>query len=975
MKKCIATFCCLFFFILASFAQLIPDGIYFIRCASNLDYVVTPKGGKPSANNSIVITKWQNSNAQKWKVENQKDGSIIIHSMANSAYVIAHNGRDIKEYVGIVCSLSNNQENHQWVPEKQANGSFALKAIENKGFCLEISNAKIADNAPLQLYGFRRGEIQLFYFEPVDGSSKSSNTNTGGKNDSGKNIGVTKDAGSKNSGSNNNKETKSDDSPQNPSKPLIKDGIYWIQCAGDPTYEVTLENVKNPNGSSIVIHKRRPENGQGWRVENQKDGSIIISYNSYALSVKPQDVGEWGKVIGSKYSGKKSERWVPEKISEGVFLLKIQQNQNFCLDVLDYNYTNDNILQICTPHKGHNQQFKFVLVTRANDYPVLDKPEKTLNMPDSNPGISDLIDPPSSDDNSSNTGSNPTTSTSNPPASTSKQQIPNGVYVIKCAGDPNYVMTLKNSKATSGNEIVVHKRQNSNAQKWKVENQKDGSIIIRSMVNEKYAANVKSDEVGEWTKITSNLYGGKKNERWIPEKTAKGTFHLRIQQDKNLCLDVLNYEYVDDNSMHLYSFHGDYNQQFIFELVKDSSSGTGTKSTEQPPFTFEVGEKGNTGKGTSGTNTSGTNSTKTGTNTNTNTKQIISDGVYYIKCAGDPNYVMTLKNSKATSGNEIVVHKRQNSNAQKWKVENQKDGSIIIRSMVNEKYVVHVKSDEVGEWTKITSNLYGGKKNERWIPEKTAKGTFHLRIQQDKNLCLDVLNYEYVDDNSMHLYSFHGDHNQQFIFELVKNSNPGTGTTSTEKPPFTFEVGEKGNTRKGTSGANTSGTNTTKTGTNTTNTKTGVTTKTNAKQVIPDGVYVIKCSGDPNYVLTLEDGKVNNGLVVYKWKNANYQKWKVENADDGSIIIRSLADNKYAMGVKPDEVFDHTRVVGLLYNKKKSERWVPQKNSKGYYFLKLLDNQEFYLDVLDFNYFDNNIVQACGYWGDHNQQFIFELVK
>ena len=164
MKKCIATFCCLFFFILASFAQLIPDGIYFIRCASNLDYVVTPKGGKPSANNSIVITKWQNSNAQKWKVENQKDGSIIIHSMANSAYVIAHNGRDIKEYVGIVCSLSNNQENHQWVPEKQANGSFALKAIENKGFCLEISNAEIADNAPLQLYGFRRGEIQLLDF-------------------------------------------------------------------------------------------------------------------------------------------------------------------------------------------------------------------------------------------------------------------------------------------------------------------------------------------------------------------------------------------------------------------------------------------------------------------------------------------------------------------------------------------------------------------------------------------------------------------------------------------------------------------------------------------------------------------------------------------------------------------------------------------------------------------------------------------
>ena len=743
MKKCIATLYCLLVFMLASAAQLIPDGVYFIRCASNLDYVVTPKGGKPSANNSIVITKWQNTNAQKWKVENQNDGSIIIHSMANSTYVIAHNGRDIKEYVGIICSLSNNQKNHQWVPEKQANGSFALKAVENKGFCLEISNAKIADNAPLQLYGFRRGEIQLFYFEPVDGSSKSSNNNTGGKNDGGKNTEVTIDSGSNNSGSNNNSGTKSDDSPQDSTKPLIKDGIYWIQCAGDPLYEVTLENVKNPNGSSIVIHKRRPEKGQGWKVENQKDGSIIISNQDngkYALSVNPQDVGEWGKVIGSKYSGKKNERWVPEKISEGVFLLKLQQNQNFCLDVLDYNYTNGNILQICTPHRGHNQQFKFVTVTPANEYPFLDKPEKTLTFPPRKPGKSDLIDPPSSDD-SNNTGSNTTTSTSNPPASTSKQQVPNGVYFIKCAGDPNYVMTLKNSKASSGNEIVVHKKKNSNDQKWKVENQKDGSIIIRSMVNEKYAAHVKSNEVGEWTKITSNLYGGKKNERWIPEKTAKGSFYLRLQQDKNLCFDVLNYEYVDDNSLHVYSFHGDHNQQFIFELVKDSSAGTSTSNT-------------------------------------------------------DPN-----------------------------------------------------------------------------------------------------------------------------------------------------------------------------------STKTSTTATTNAKRIIPDGVYVIKCSGDPNYVLTLEDGKVSNGLVVYKWKNTNYQKWKVENADDGSIIIRSLANNKYVMGVKPDEVFDHTRVVGLLYNKKKSERWVPQKNSKGYYFLKLLDNQEFYLDVLDFNYFDNNIVQACGYWGDHNQQFIFELVK
>ena len=116
----------------------------------------------------------------------------------------------------------------------------------------------------------------------------------------------------------------------------------------------------------------------------------------------------------------------------------------------------------------------------------------------------------------------------------------------------------------------------------------------------------------------------------------------------------------------------------------------------------------------------------------------------------------------------------------------------------------------------------------------------------------------------------------------------------------------------------------------------------------------------------------NNELVVYQWQNTNYQKWKVENAGDGTITIKSMADNKYSIGVDPNGVFDHAQVVSLLCKNQKNERWVPQKNSKGYFFLKLLANKDFFLDVLDFNYFNNNIVQVCGYYGEHNQQFIFQ---
>ncbi len=152
----------------------------------------------------------------------------------------------------------------------------------------------------------------------------------------------------------------------------------------------------------------------------------------------------------------------------------------------------------------------------------------------------------------------------------SSNLIPEGIYVIRCAGNSNYVLTLKNGQASNSNGIVISKWNNTNAQKWKVTHENNNTIAIRSMVNNKYAINVDDHQMSSGARIICWAFGNASNERWIPQKQSNGNYVLKVYENKNYALDVENGEYTNNNTVQLFELTAGANQQWKFERLDTS---------------------------------------------------------------------------------------------------------------------------------------------------------------------------------------------------------------------------------------------------------------------------------------------------------------------------------------------------------------------------------------------------------------------
>lgn len=160
-------------------------------------------------------------------------------------------------------------------------------------------------------------------------------------------------------------------------------------------------------------------------------------------------------------------------------------------------------------------------------------------------------------------------------ATTFAQVIPEGVYVIKFAGNPNYVLTLKDGKAKEGNDVVLYERNNSKAQKWKVEHTgmeelRGKNIIISSRANPKYVITAPDNETKEGARIVVENYEWACG-FWTPEDLGNGTCLLKCMSASLLCLGVVNgNENAKNNGqVQVSKVHKGYEQQWIFEKVDD----------------------------------------------------------------------------------------------------------------------------------------------------------------------------------------------------------------------------------------------------------------------------------------------------------------------------------------------------------------------------------------------------------------------
>ena len=119
----------------------------------------------------------------------------------------------------------------------------------------------------------------------------------------------------------------------------------------------------------------------------------------------------------------------------------------------------------------------------------------------------------------------------------------------------------------------------------------------------------------------------------------------------------------------------------------------------------------------------------------------------------------------------------------------------------------------------------------------------------------------------------------------------------------------------------------------------------NGTQSIHDGEYIIRLAQNPNYVLTLKDGKANKNTVVElsQWNNSNAQKWRVTRNGD-RIVIRCSTNNNLVFDIYGGTIRNGSQIQVFDYHGGVNQLWIAERQSNGSYVLMTVANKAFAID-------------------------------
>mgnify|MGYP000751455725 CR=1 FL=1 len=279
--------------------------------------------------------------------------------------------------------------------------------------------------------------------------------------------------------------------------------------------------------------------------------------------------------------------------------------------------------------------------------------------------------------------------------------IPDGYYEIRSAVSGKN-LEVYGVSTLGGAKITQWYATGGKNQKWKVENQADGSVRITNVNSGlvlDYNGSVNAYEQWDW-------HGGS-NQRWEISKTStEGNYCIR-NQSNGYAMDVLYGTMEDGQHVVSYEYNGGVNQQWQF--IK----------------------------------------------TDCNATQVVPDGYYEIKSAVSGKD-LEVYGASLLGGGKVTQWDATGGNNQKWKLENQSDGTIRLTN-VNSGLVLdyNASTNSYEQW-----DWHGGS-NQRWQISKSQAGNYYIR-NMSNNHAMDVLygsmnNGQYVVD-----YEYNGGINQQW---------------------------------------------------------------------------------------------------------------------------------------------------------------------------------------------------------------------
>lgn len=395
------------------------------------------------------------------------------------------------------------------------------------------------------------------------------------------------------------------------------------------------------------------------------------------------DVSNGKKVSGTNVwqyamNGSRAQKWIVEREGTSYKIISALDN-DLVLDIKNGSSVSNTSVQIYKNNNSIAQKFKFILV--EPNVPTCDEiiPSGTyyINPKQSNKLVLDIEN--GTDLNKANVQLYYKNESF---AQAFTFLYKNGYYIIKNAYS-NKALDVANGEYNPGTKVWQYTVNESNAQKWSIYKNEDGSYTFISVLNG-LALDIKNGGISSGTGIqvyTPNQTEAQKFEISQAQEFYGGGYVIKSALSSVKVLDAQNGGVKNKTNIQLYNDNKSVAQKFFAVRNED---GTFSFVNMKSGLALDVAN----GKGVSGSNVwlySQNNSAAQKWKVNS-----MGDGTWKIVSYLDQNLVLSVKKAGTANGTNIEIEKWNNLKSQKWKFEKTKTDKKLIRVEIEQgsEYVI-----------------------------------------------------------------------------------------------------------------------------------------------------------------------------------------------------------------------------------------------------------------------------------------------
>ena len=302
-----------------------------------------------------------------------------------------------------------------------------------------------------------------------------------------------------------------------------------------------------------------------------------------------------------------------------------------------------------------------------------------------------------------------------------EENILDGTYVIKTVLNDKYALDVSQASIINGANIQLYEYVGEEQQKFKIKYQGDGYYTITALHSGK-ALDVAWGGIVSGTNVWQHELNNTDAQKWIIKDVGDGTYNI-ISKCNGLYLDVLYAESKNGTNIHVHTRNETNAQKFKLEKVTTTIL-EGTKT--------------------------------------------IPDGTYSIKTVLNERYGLDVSQASKLNGANIQLYEYVKVNQQKFKVKYQEDGFYTITALHSGK-TLDVAWGGKTSGTNVWQHELNNSDAQKWIIKDVGDGIYNI-ISKCNGLYLDVLYAESKNGTNIHVHTGNGTNAQKFKFEEVKNN-------------------------------------------------------------------------------------------------------------------------------------------------------------------------------------------------------------